>query len=79
MARYPSGSVKLLRTAKAIKAWRRKLFSNIKLQETIIRITMLNLEKAQKIRNLTDDEFDFRKYLKLKSFSHLNYTNNIQH
>ena len=33
---YPSGSCKIARTAKALKAWRRELVSNIKLQEAIV-------------------------------------------
>jgi exonuclease III len=59
--------VKLLRTAKALKNWRRQQFSGWKISWAIINITLSNLERAQEDRLLTADEIDFMKYLKLKA------------
>jgi hypothetical protein len=55
---------KLLRTAKALKAWRRRNFSNWKLRTAIIQLILLELEKAQEIWNLSQEELEFKKFLK---------------
>jgi hypothetical protein len=59
--------VKLLRTARALKVWRRAQCSEWKLREAIIHITLLELERAQERRTLASDEMEFKKYLKAKS------------
>jgi hypothetical protein len=59
--------VKLLRTARALKVWRRTIFSEWKLQSAILEVVLLELEKAQERRNLTEEELQFKKYLKVKS------------
>lgn len=59
--------VKMLRTTRALKVWRRTLFSEWKLQSAILEVTLLELEKAQERRNLTEEELQFKKYLKAKS------------
>jgi hypothetical protein len=59
--------VKLMRTAKALKLWRRKNFSDWKVRWAILNITLSNLEKAQEERTLTQDEINFKKYLKHKA------------
>lgn len=59
--------VKLLRTARALKVWRRAQFSEWKLQSAILQIILLELEKAQERRTLTAQEVGFKKFLKAKS------------
>lgn len=59
--------VKLLRTARALKIWRRAKFSNYKLQAAILQIVLLELEKAQERRPLTVEEVAFKKLLKARS------------
>jgi hypothetical protein len=59
--------VKLLRTAKALKLWRRKNFSDWKVRWAIVNITLANLEKAQEARPLTQEEMSFKRYLKSKA------------
>jgi hypothetical protein len=59
--------VKLMRTAKSLKLWRRKNFSTWKLQWAILNITLANLERAQESRMLTQDEMEFKRYLKTKA------------
>jgi hypothetical protein len=59
--------VKLLRTAKALKLWRRKNFSGWKVQWEILNITLSNLERAQEARPLTQEEMAFKQYLKTKA------------
>jgi hypothetical protein len=45
--------VKMLRTAKALKNWRRKSLGGWKLSWAILTLTLANLEKAQEERSLT--------------------------
>lgn len=59
--------VKLMRTAKALKMWRRKNFCDWKVRWAVLNITLLNLEKAQEERSLTHEEVSFKKYLKSKA------------
>jgi hypothetical protein len=59
--------VKLLRTVQALKVWRRTKFSEWRLQSALLEIILLELEKAQERRNLTEDELEFKKHLKMKS------------
>jgi len=59
--------IKLLRTARALKIWRRAKFSNYKLQAAILQIVLLELEKAQERRPLTVEEVAFKKLLKARS------------
>jgi hypothetical protein len=59
--------VKLIRTAKALKNWRRKQFSGWKLSWAIINIALTNIERAQECCLLTADEIEFKKYLKNKA------------
>jgi CDP-glycerol glycerophosphotransferase (TagB/SpsB family) len=59
--------VKLLRTAKALKLWRRKNFSGWKVQWAILNITLANLERAQEARPLMQEEMAFKRYLKTKA------------
>jgi hypothetical protein len=57
----PRLHVKMVRTARAIKAWRRRTVGNIKVQLAIIQIVLTMLEKAQENRGLLRDELDFKK------------------
>jgi len=59
--------IKLLRTARALKIWRRAKFSNYKLQAAILQIVLLELEKAQERQPLTVEEVAFKKLLKARS------------
>jgi hypothetical protein len=59
--------VKLLRTARALKIWRRTQFSDWKLRDAILHLILLELEKAQERRTLSTEELEFKKYLKVKS------------
>lgn len=59
--------VKLMRTARALKIWRRSIFSEWKLKSAILQIILLELEKAQERRLLTPEEQEFKRYLKAKS------------
>jgi exonuclease III len=59
--------VKLLRTAKVLKLWRRKNFNDWKVRWAILNITLANLERAQESRTLTQDELVFKRYLKNKA------------
>jgi hypothetical protein len=54
-----------MRTAKALKKWRRTQFSGWKISWSIINITLSNLEKARESRILTTDELEFKKHLKV--------------
>jgi len=58
--------VKLMRTARALKIWRRSIFSKWKLKSAILQITLLELEKAQERRLLAPEEQEFKRYLKAK-------------
>ncbi|CAD6216701.1 unnamed protein product [Miscanthus lutarioriparius] len=59
--------VKLSRMAKSLRNWRRKSLSRWKLSWAILNLTLANLEKAQEERSLTQEELEFKKYLKNKS------------
>jgi len=59
--------VKLLRTARALKIWRRTQLSDWKLRDAILHLILLELEKAQERRMLTTEELEFKRYLKMKS------------
>jgi hypothetical protein len=59
--------VKLLRTARALKIWRRAQCSEWKLREAILHIILLELERAQERRTLITEELEFKKSLKAKS------------
>jgi hypothetical protein len=59
--------VKLLRTAKALRNWRRSSLGRWKLSWAILNIVLANLEKAQEDRALTLEEMEFKKYLKSKA------------
>jgi hypothetical protein len=58
--------VKLLRTAKALKIWRRRNFSNWKVRMEILQLILLELEKAQERRNLSSQELEFKKTIKAR-------------
>jgi hypothetical protein len=58
--------VKMARTAKALKIWSRKTVGNFKVQLAIIQTVLTFLEKAQESRQLSRDELEFRRSLKLK-------------
>jgi len=53
--------VKLLRTARPLKVWRRSIFSKWRLKSALVDIILLELEKAQERRNLTAEELEFKK------------------
>jgi hypothetical protein len=56
----------MLRTAKALSAWRRKTVGSVKVLLAIIQIILTHLEKAQENRQLSNDELEFRRRLKIK-------------
>ena len=58
--------VKMLRTAKALKSWRRTHFGNWNLRMAILQTMLLELERAQERRNLTSEELEFKKSIKSK-------------
>lgn len=47
--------------------WRRAQFSEWKLQSAVLQIILLELEKAQERRPLSDQELEFKKWLKAKA------------
>jgi hypothetical protein len=59
--------VKLMRTARALKIWRRRQFSDRKIRNALVHIILLELEKAQERRTISAEELEFKKYLKAKS------------
>jgi hypothetical protein len=59
--------VKLLRTAKALKLWRRQSLGNLPLRSEIAKQLLLLMDAEQEQRTLTPDELCFRRYLKAKS------------
>lgn len=59
--------VKLLRTAKALKLWRRQSLGNIPLRLQIAKQLLLIMDTEQETRPLTQDELVFRRYLKAKT------------
>jgi exonuclease III len=58
--------VKMTCSAKALLAWRRNTVGNFKVQMAIIQIILTLLEKAQEIRQLSSEELEFRRTLKIK-------------
>lgn len=58
--------VKMIHTAKALLIWRRKTVGNFKVQLAIIQTVLTLLEKAQESRQLSGDELEFRRSLKMK-------------
>lgn len=59
--------VKLIRTAKAIKLWRRQSLGNLPLRLEIAKQLLLIMDAEQEKRTLTQDEIIFRRYLKAKT------------
>jgi hypothetical protein len=59
--------IKLARTTKDIKAWRRNKVGDTKLQLAITKELILRLETAQEDRLLTSEEVEFLKVLKARS------------
>jgi hypothetical protein len=59
--------VKLFRTEKAIKIWRRQNIGNLRLQLAIVQVALLHIEKAQEFRQLSELELDLKRFLKAKS------------
>jgi hypothetical protein len=59
--------VKLLRTAKALKLWKRQNHGNLDLRLAIANEVLLLLDTTQEQISLTAEELQFRKYLKAKS------------
>jgi hypothetical protein len=59
--------VKMLRTPKALKNWRRKSMKGWRIKWVILTLTLEHLEKAQELRQLSQEELNFKKYLKTKS------------
>jgi hypothetical protein len=58
--------VKLLRTAKALKLWRRQTLGNLPLRLEIAKQLLLIMDVEQEKRTLSQDELVFRRYLKAK-------------
>jgi hypothetical protein len=52
--------------AKALLIWRRKTTGNFKVQLAIIQTVLTLLEKARESRQLSGDELEFRRSLKMK-------------
>lgn len=61
--------VKLIRTAKALKLWRRQSLGNLPLRLEIAKQLLLLMDTEQESRSLTPDELTFRRYLKAKTVS----------
>jgi hypothetical protein len=59
--------VKFLRTAKALKLWKRQNLDNLALRLAIANEVLLLLDTTQEQRLLTTEELQFQKYLKAKS------------
>jgi hypothetical protein len=59
--------IKLARTTKAIKAWRRVKVGDTKLQLAIVKEVILRLETAQEVRTLSLVELNLLRRLKAKS------------
>jgi hypothetical protein len=59
--------VKMRRTAKALKIWRRQNIGNIPVQLAMVQVTLLLLERAQEDRQLSGEELEFCHYLKAKA------------
>jgi hypothetical protein len=56
--------IKLARTAKALKQWKKNNIGNIKMQLAIIKDVIWQLDQAQEGRNLSHSEYAFRDRLK---------------
>jgi hypothetical protein len=59
--------VKMICTAKALLIWRRKTVGNFKVQLAIIQTVLTLFERAQESRQLSGDELEFRRSLKMKN------------
>lgn len=59
--------VKLIRTAKALKLWRRQSLGNLLLRLEIAKQLLLLMDKEQEKQPLSQDELVFRLYLKAKT------------
>jgi hypothetical protein len=59
--------VKLIRTAKALKLWRRQHLGNLPLRLAMVNELLLLMDRTQEYRVLTTEELEFRGYLKAKS------------
>ena len=60
---------KMVKTAKCLKCWSRKLFSSAKLQLNMALIIVLRLDIAQESRQLSPEEVDLRARLKRRIIS----------
>lgn len=58
--------IKLARTARALKKLQKENIGNIKLQTTVAKEIILRLDVAEEERQLTQEELQFRKRIKLK-------------
>jgi hypothetical protein len=61
--------VKLIRTAKALKLWRRQNLGNLPLRLEIAKQLLLLMDTEQEQRSLMSEELVFRRYLKGKAVS----------
>ena len=59
--------IKLARTIKGIKNWKKSKIGDTRLQLAIVKEIILRLETAQEERTLTQDELDLLKRLKVRS------------
>ena len=59
--------IRLARTIKGIKNWKKSKIGDTRLQLAIVKEIILRLETAQEERTLTQDEFDLLKRLKIRS------------
>jgi hypothetical protein len=59
--------IKLVRVAKGLKRWRKEKIGDTRLQLAIVKEVLLQLEAAQEVRTLTQQELDLRRRLKIRS------------
>jgi hypothetical protein len=59
--------VKLIRTAKALKLWRRQHLGNLPLRLAMVNELLLLMDRTQEYRVPTPEELEFHGYLKAKS------------
>ena len=59
--------IKMARLAKGLKKWRKEKIGNTRLQLAITKEVLLQLEMAQELRPLSDQENELRKRLKARS------------
>lgn len=59
--------IKLVRLAKGLKRWRKEKIGDTRLQLAIVKEILLQLEAAQEVRTLTQQELDLRRRLKIRS------------